>query len=529
VRGDEGSAVTDVVETRHGKVRGAFAADRGVWTFKGVPYGAGTAGANRFRAPQSPEPWAGVRDCVEYGPSCPQLTVAEFTGQTLPDLAESMMGVWNTERTTSEDCLVLNVWTPSLDVPVDGPARRPVLLWLHGGGLSTGSASWPLYDFSNLARNNDVVVVSCNHRLGVLGFLDLSWLGGDFTDTGNAGILDIVAALEWISDHVERFGGDPGNVTVFGESGGGAKVNLLLGMPAAQDLFQQAFVMSGTALLVQEREEAQHDALLFLDETGTTREPRRLHALDVGALVSSELTVRGGPRSVMHRGPRFAPVIGASMPQHPVDAIREGSTRGVRVVAGCTTHEMLPFLDAPDLWTLDDAAVLARLRELLPGVADAIDAGYRATRPGESPTSRFVQVVSDWAMRVPHVHLAEAVAEGHGRVFMYRFAWGGPGPDGVVRSGHGSDMPFCFDNVDAAPAFAGPHAAPLVQAMSGALVALARDGRPGHLGTPMWPAYETGLRATMRIDVEPDLEFDPDGDERVLWDAVAGELLGLRA
>ncbi|MFN8027418.1 MAG: carboxylesterase family protein [Acidimicrobiia bacterium] len=517
--------MTDVVETRHGRVRGAYDDGHAVWSFKGIPYGGDTGGANRFHAPRPPEPWAGVRDCVEYGPSCPQMSVAEFTGQTLPDLAESMMGVWNTERVTSEDCLVVNVWTPSCDPAV----QRPVLVWLHGGGLNTGSASWPLYDFANLAHNNDVVVVSVNHRLGVLGFLDLSWLGGDFVDTGNAGVLDIVAALEWVRDHAEGFGGDPGNVTVFGESGGGFKTNLLLGMPAAEDLFHRAFVMSGAALVVQEREEAQHNALLLLDETGCTREPRRLHDLDAAALVAAELTVRGGPHPVIQAGPRFGPVIGAAMPQHPVDAIRGGSAQGVRVVAGCTTHEMLPFLDAPDLWSLDDDTVRARLRELLPEHADRIDAGYRATRPDESPTSRYVQIVSDWAMRIPHVRLAEAVAAGNGRAFMYRFAWGGLGPDGIVRSGHGSDMPFCFDNLAVATAFDGPHAAPLVQAMSGALVSLARDGRPGHLGTPMWPAYDTDLRATMRIDVEPELEFDPCGVERALWDGVADAAIGLRA
>ena len=186
----------------------------------------------------------------------------------------------------------------------------------------------------------------------------------------------------------------------------------------------------------------------------------------------------------------------------------------------------------PDLWELDAAAVRTRLRDLFPDaheVADRILAGYGTTRPDESPTSRFVRIVSDWAMRIPHVRLAEAVGEGHGRAFMYRFAWGSPGPDGVVRSGHGADMPFCFDNLDAAPAFGGPHATPLVRAMSGALIALARDGRPGHLGTPMWPAYDPELRATMRIDIEPELEFDPDGAERVLWDAVDEELMGLRA
>jgi len=517
--------MAEVVATQHGKVRGAFGAEHAVWSFKGVPYGATTAGTGRFRPPRPPEPWTGVRDCVEYGPSCPQMTVAEFTGQDLPDIAESMMGVWNTERTTSEDCLVLNVWTPS----TDPAARRPVLVWLHGGGLNTGSASWPLYDFANLAHANDVVVVSINHRLGVLGFLDLSSFGGDFADSGNACILDVVAALAWVRDRIEAFGGDPGCVTVFGESGGGAKVNLLLAMPAAEGLFQRAFVMSGTALLVQEQTEARENADRLLGHLACSGHPARLRDVDVGALVAGELAVRGGPRAVWQRGPRFAPVLGDAIPQHPVDALREGDHRDVTVVAGCTTYEMLPFLDAPGVWELDDDAVRTRLHELFPEIADRIDAGYRATRLGESPTSRLVAIVSDWAMRVPHVRLAEAAAAGRSRTFMYRFGWGHPGPDGIVRSGHGTDMPFCFDNLDRAPAFAGPHAAPLVQAMSRALVSLARYGRPGHLGLPMWPAYEASMRATMRIDVEPELEFDPAGAERLLWDDVDEPTMGLRA
>ena len=181
---------------------------------------------------------------MEYGPSCPQVTVAQMTGQELPAEIETFMGVWNHERRTGEDCLVLNVWTPRVG---DG-ASRPVLVWLHGGGMAVGSASWPLYDFTNLARNNDVVVVGMNHRLGVLGFLDVSHLGDEFADSGNVGMLDIVAALEWVRDNIAQFGGDPSNVTIFGESGGGSKVTCLLGMPSAQGLFRSACAMSGALL-----------------------------------------------------------------------------------------------------------------------------------------------------------------------------------------------------------------------------------------------------------------------------------------
>ena len=234
--------MSEIVQTNVGAVRGA-AAD-GIFVFHGIPYGDNTSGEARFRPPRPPLQWAGVRDCLDYGPSCPQMAVGEMTGHDLPADIEQQMGVWNHERETSEDCLVLNVWTPGTG---DGGAR-PVLVWLHGGGMAVGSASWPLYDFTNLARNNDVVVVGVNHRLGILGFLDLSHLGTEFADSGNVGILDIVAALEWVRDNIREFGGDPSNVTIFGESGGGMKVTCLLGMPSAQGLFRSGWAMSGTLL-----------------------------------------------------------------------------------------------------------------------------------------------------------------------------------------------------------------------------------------------------------------------------------------
>jgi para-nitrobenzyl esterase len=257
---------TDQVETASGAIRGA--SDGALWAFKGVPYGADTSREGRFRPARPPRPWNGVRDCLAYGPSCPQMTVEQMTGQPIPPESEAMMGVLAVEPAMSEDCLVLNVWSPSLDPS----AKLPVLVWLHGGGLSTGSASWPLYDFGNLARHRGVVVVGINHRLGILGFLDLSSLGAEFADSGNVGMLDVVAALEWIKTNITGFGGDPGNVTVFGESGGGTKTSYLLAMPAAEGLFHKAFPMSGAALSAQSPDRAASTTEFVIEhlEVGTS-------------------------------------------------------------------------------------------------------------------------------------------------------------------------------------------------------------------------------------------------------------------
>jgi para-nitrobenzyl esterase len=461
--------MSEVVETRAGTVRGV---ERdGVVAFKGISYGDDTSGEGRFRPPRPPLAWAAVRDCLEYGPSCPQVTVAQMTGQELPAEVETFMGIWNHERQTGEDCLVLNVWTPAVD---DG-ASRPVLVWLHGGGMAVGSASWPLYDFTNVARNNDVVVVGVNHRLGVLGFLDVSHLGDEFTDSGNVGMLDIVAALEWVRDNITQFGGDPANVTIFGESGGGSKVTCLLGMPSAQGLSRSAFAMSGALLAAQMPEAARANTDAVLEHLGVGTDVEALGKLDADAIVQASVAISGSGLAAARAG--FGPTLGPSLPEHPVDAVRAGSGSDVNVVLGCTTHEMVAFMGTPELFASGEVTVREMLRGMLGDNADAIFDGYRAANPDDSPPSLFVLIASDNAMRIPHIRYAEALLDGGAtNPRMYLFDFRRPGLDGVERAGHGSDMPFFFDNLDKAPASDGAHAAPLVSATSGALVALAKTG-----------------------------------------------------
>lgn len=509
-----------LVKTTSGTVRGVD--QGGITVFRGVPYGDDTSGDGRFRPPRPPRAWNGVRDCVEYGPSCPQMTVEQMLGMPMADESEAYMGTQNYERSMGEDCLVLNVWTPG----PDASAARPVLVWLHGGGWSTGSASWPLYDFTNLAARGDAVVVGLNHRVGILGFLDLSAHGPEFADSGNAGMLDIVAALEWIRDNIAGFGGDPGNVTVFGESGGGAKVATLLGMPAARGLFHQASAMSGSMLLAQERDVAAENTAAVLDSIGSGLE--QLLTVEAGRFIEAEIELPGRQSAAVGAGRGFSPVLGPSLPQHPGAAVRDGLSIDVTLVSGCLRDEMMAFLfHDPDLWTLELGDVVERLRPSLGDGAEEALAAYRSARPDLSPTSLLIAITTDAMFRVPQLRLAEAQVAAGGQAYMYLFTWGITDPNGETRAAHGVDMAYFFDNVDKAPMMQGPQAEPLTDIASGMLLHLAAKGEPGHPGLPSWPSYSLEERATMLLDLEPTVELDPFGAGRACWDGI--ELSGLRA
>jgi para-nitrobenzyl esterase len=510
--------VNNQVEMVSGIVRGAH--KEGIWAFKGIPYGADTSGEARFHPAGRPEPWSDVRDCLSYGPSCPQTGSAD---SPMSAESEKRMGVLSYERETSEDCLVLNVWTPA----PDDTAKLPVLVWLHGGGFSIGSASAPLYDFSNLSRHGNVVTVGINHRIGILGFLDLSHLGEEFADSGNVGMLDVVAALRWVKDHISAFGGDPNNVTVFGESGGGAKISTLLAMPEGRGLFHKACIMSGVMLKAQTPERAKQKTESALEYLGLSSEPRKIQAVAVEHLIEAGIATRG-VRAALLGGDVFSPVLGPSLPDDPHQLIRAGNAKDVPVVVGCTRDEMLSFMYGdPDLWTLGIKDVRARLQPLLEENVEKILTSYQLIDPSKSPTSLLVAIATDARFGIPHIRMAEAKIEGGGApAYLYSFAWGRPDPTGTIRSGHGSDMPYFFDNVEKATIATGPQGQPLTKAMSGALVALARMGDPNHEDLPHWPAYTVGLRSTMRFDVPPTVEDDPRSAERAAWDGISLAGLG---
>ena len=307
-------------KTTPGNVRGT--SDAAVLAFKGIPYAAPPTGVRRFRPPEPVAPWPGVRDAIDYGPSCPQPS-ARPQG-------------WSQEPRLSEDCLYLNVWTPGLD----GAARRPVMVWFHGGGFSIGSGSWPVYDGAALARRGDVVVVTVNHRLGIFGYLHLAEVAPDLASSGNAGMLDLVAALQWVRDNIAAFGGDAANVTIFGESGGGAKVSTLHAMPAARGLFHRAIVQSGPGLRVKPRAQAEEVARTTIEKLGVAADPAALQALSTERLARSTDRARGAQA----RSRSALCSTTCTSPLTPATALETGAAPDVPMVIGCNRDEATLFL-----------------------------------------------------------------------------------------------------------------------------------------------------------------------------------------
>lgn len=513
--------LSHAVETTTGKIRGKRA--NGVSIFLGIPYGSDTS-AQRFQLAQAPKPWTGVRDCVALGAQAPQMEFnaasvagpganldSDFVKQILTAFREGME-VGN----ESENCLVLNVYTS------DASARhkRPVMVWLHGGGFAIGSAGDPQYDGNALAGKGDVVVVAINHRLNALGYLYLGALHDDFADSGNIGQLDMILALQWVRDNIAAFGGDAGNVTIFGQSGGGAKVSTLLAMPPAKGLFHKAIIQSGPGLTMVEKARAAEHAERTLEKLGVAKaDVHKLQVMDyqaiIGAASAASAAMGAGGRGLL------SPVVdGRSLPTDPFTPVAPEISRDIPVMIGTTKDEATLFLSAdPAFGKMTEEQARQRALMMLGDKATAAIDVYKTLRPNEAPTYWLTAASTGRSTWMDSIRLAERKLAQHAApVFMYRLDWETPVLGGVMKSPHGLEVSLVFDNPDKRRLTlgTGPEPKQIAAVMSQAWINFARSGNPSQPRL-VWPGYDTIARQTMIFDTKSHVMSDPDAAARKIF------------
>lgn len=484
-----------IATTRSGKIRGLTA--HNIHIFRGIPYAADTA-TRRFMPALKEQPWEGVRDTLKFGPAAPQR---------------------GTREPLSEDCLSVNVWTPGLR---DG-ARRPVLFYIHGGGYDNGSGSDPQYDGINLCLRGDVVVITVNHRLNAFGYLYLAQLGSaDFAHSGNIGQLDLVQALQWVKEHAAEFGGDPNNVTVFGQSGGGAKIITLMAMPAAKHLFHRAFTMSGQQVTAAGPRAATQRAEMFLDALSLSpKKVADIKTLPIEKLL--EATRVKDPSRIENSGLYFGPVLdNQTLLRHPFYPDAPHQSRDIPLVIGNTKDETRAFLGGdPANFKLTWEQLPQKLieQQYVDINAEVVITEYRRLYPDYSPSDVFFAATTAGRSWRGAIIEAEERAKQGAPAFVYQLDWGSPLDEGKFGAFHTLDIPLVFDNILQAGSRTGSsvQAQKLADQMSEALLAFARTGNPSHAGIPQWKPYTLQKRETLVFDVESTLALDPRGAERELY------------
>jgi para-nitrobenzyl esterase len=497
-----------IVDTGSGKVEGEFR--DGLYKFRGIPYAASPTGARRWLPPEPCEHWSGIRPAREFGNVAPQIV--------LP----TAFADFNVEGIQDEDCLFLNVYTPGLD-----DRRRPVMVWIHGGAFNMGASSQANYDGSGLASRGDVVFVSLNYRLGTLGFLNLNnATGGAIPATGNEGLLDQIAALAWVRDNIAPFGGDPQNVTVFGESAGAMSIGCLLVMPEAQGLFHKAILQSGVANTAMPKDAAEWLGSQFVEVLGLdSHDTQGFRALSTGRLLDADMAVRtrlAGPGEIM-RPTVTAPVIdGVFIPETPLDFLLAGRGAKVPVIIGTNRDEWLFFGSmSPGFPHMDEAGMWERINAFVPStyaprMVELYRRARRARNDADSPLDMVNAILSDFMFRMPAIDVLDVLKGREIPAYSYLFTWPSTAMEGMLGACHALEIGYVFGKLDPAFNGSGPEAEALSAKMQDGWIAFAKTGNPSCDSLGNWPEYDP-MRSTMIFGNSCLVETSPLDEERRAW------------
>jgi len=500
--------MTNIVDTKLGKIQGH--SEKGLVVFKGVPFAKPPIGDLRFRAPQPMDSWSDVFDANEFRDDAPQ-----------PD--SPLEGLFSTPRDKSEDCLYLNIWTPAID-----SQKRPVMVWVHGGGFTTGGGARDVYSGSKIALRGNVVVVTINYRLGVLGYFYIP------RETANVGMLDQVAALRWVNENIENFGGDPNNVTIFGESAGGFSVSTLITMPAAKGLFQRVIAESGACHpIVYNAKTARSASRNFLKRL-KVEDIDGLRKIPVKKIIRTQTKVLRLNEATGLPSPFWPIVDGDSIPEHPMESLRKGYAKGIDLLIGTNQDEMkLWNALRPTGKEMTEDEMMQRARMIFGFLGKSEDQAkeliekYKLARKGKfsnSPDELTAAIGTDLMFRISAIRMAEAHLPHQPNTYMYLFNWPSPAFNGKLGSCHAVEIPFVFGThknpkMDVLVG-SGPETDILSEKMMDAWIAFAKTGDPSHEKIPKWPRYDTETRATMLIGKEFKVLYDPFKDERLAWDGI---------